>query len=262
MNGADSRARDREELERRRNRRTALIRLVAVIMLGGAGILALRHPAVREHLTEEQLIALLESVRAHPLAIPGLLVAFAVLACLGTPVTLLMLSTGAVYGVFPGFLLALLASLLSGVVTFTVVKVIGQDFDLDRFGDLRKRVERQLNRHGFWNLVSFRFIPIPWAVANGILALTGVRLSMFIASSTLALLPTTIAWTYFAQSIVGATDASRTAAFRNIGVGLVGLLALSLVPEVLRRVRRRRRLEALRSQRKGRNSVGSGSTPR
>lgn len=247
---------DVDDLERRRNRRTALIRLVAVIGFLGAGALTLRHPAIREHLTEERLIALLESVRAHPLALPGLLIAFAILACLGTPVTLLMLSTGAVYGVFPGFLLALTGSLLSGVATFTVVKVIGQDLDLDRFGDLRKRVERQLNRHGFWNLVSFRFIPIPWAVANGILALTGVRLSMFLGSSALALLPTTIAWTYFAQSIVGATEASRTAAFRNIGIGIVGLLALSLVPEILRRVRRRRRLEALRSERRARGTSG------
>ena len=241
-----------EELERRRNRRTALVRLATVVVLVGAGAAALRHPAVREHLTEERLIALLESVRAHPLAVPGLLLAFALLACLGTPVTLLMLTTGAVYGVFPGFLLALAGSLLSGVATFTVVKVIGQDLDLDRFGNLRKRVERQLNRHGFWNLVSFRFIPIPWAVANGILALTGVRLSMFLGSSALALLPTTIAWTYFAQSIVGATEASRAAAFRNIGIGVIGLLTLSLIPELLRRIRRRRRLHLLRAQRSSR----------
>ena len=232
-----------------------MIRLVAVLVLLGAGAATLRHPAIREHLTEDRLIALLESVRAHPLALPGLLIAFAILACLGTPVTLLMLSTGAVYGVFPGFLLALAGSLLSGVATFTVVKVIGRDLDLDRFGDLRKRVERQLNRHGFWNLVSFRFIPIPWAVANGILALTGVRLSMFLSSSALALLPTTIAWTYFAQSIVGATEASRAAAFRNIGIGIVGLLALSLLPEILRRVRRRRRLDTLRSERRSRDNA-------
>lgn len=243
---------DADDLERQRTRRTAALRLIAVIVLVGAGALALRHPAIREHLTEDRLIALLESVRSHPLAIPGLLLAFTILACLGTPVTLLMLSTGAVYGVFPGFLLAITGSLLSGVATFTVVKVIGRDLDLDRFGDLRKRVERQLNRHGFWNLVSFRFIPIPWAVANGILALTGVRLSMFVSSSALALLPTTLAWTYFAQSIVGATEASRAAAIRNIAMGVVGLLALSLVPEVVRRIRRRRRLEALQIQRRSR----------
>lgn len=225
--------------------------VIAVALVGG--LLALRHPAVQENLQEEKLIVLLENFRSHPLAVPGLILGFVVLACLGSPVTFLMMITGAVYGMVPGGLFALISAVLSGIVTFTVVKSLGDDFDFDRFGSklgpMRKKIERQLNRHGFWNLVSFRFLPIPYAIANSLLALTGVRLSVFVLSTALALVPTSLAWTYFAQSLIGATEANRAIAIRNIAIGLVSLLVLSLLPEIVRRIRRKRRFQELNAQR-------------
>lgn len=236
-------------------RKAPFLRAAVVGMLVVAGLLALRHPLVQENLQEEKLIALLEGFRSHPLAVPGLIIGFVVLACLGSPVTFLMMITGAVYGMFPGGFFALLSAVLSGILTFTVVKSLGDDVNFDRFGSklgpMRKKIERQLNRHGFWNLVSFRFLPIPYAIANSLLALTGVRLSIFVLSTALALLPTSFAWTYFAQSLIGASEANRAIAIRNIAVGLVSLLALSLLPEIVRRIRRKRRYQELNEQRKG-----------
>ncbi len=243
--------------EGKRVRKAGLIRAAFIGLVVIAGILALRHPAVQENLNEEQVIAFLESFRNHPLGVPILILGFVTLACLGTPVTFLMLTTGAVYGAFPGALYAIASTVISGVLTFVLAKMIGEDLNIDRFGTklgpMRKKIERQLNRHGFWNLVSFRFLPIPYAIANTLLALTGVRLSMFTLSTALAVVPTSLAWTYFAQSIVGATEASRSVAIRNIAVALVALLALSLVPEVIRRIKRRRRLEALVTERRARD---------
>ncbi len=219
-----------------------------------AAALALRHPAVQANLQEDRLIELLEQFRSHPLGIPASILGFVVLACLGSPVTFLMLTTGAVYGAFPGGLIALTSAVVSGAVTFGLAKTLGNDLDIGRFdaklGPLRKKIERQLSRHGIWNLISFRYLPIPYAIANTLLALTGVKFSKFILSTAIALVPTSFAWTYFAQSIVGASEAGRAEAVRNIAIGLVALLALSLAPEVIRRINRRRRYRELTAERR------------
>ncbi len=232
--------------------RAAILRVVGIVSAMALAALALRHPALREHLQEERLIQTIDSFRSYPFSVPLLILGFALLACLGSPVTLLMLVTGAVYGVFPGALYALIASLISAAATFTLVKTLGKGLKLDRLGNVQRRVKRQLNRSGFWNLVSFRYIPIPYAIANSILALTGVRLSLVLLTTAVAMLPTSFAWTYFAGSIIGATEAGRADAIKKIGIGLVVLLLLSLLPEVLRRRRRVKRLRALRDHRQDR----------
>lgn len=243
----------------RSTRRTALLRAGLLVVVVVAAALALRHPSVQANLQEDRVIELLQQFRSHPLGIPALILGFVLLACLGTPVTFLMLTTGAVYGVFPGAGISIVSAVLSGVVTFGLAKTIGNDLNLDRFdqklGPLRKRIERQLSRHGIWNLISFRFIPIPYAIANTFLALTGVKLAKFVVSTAIALVPTSVAWSYFAQSIVGANDASRAEAVRNIGIGLVALLALSLMPELVRRITRRRRYRELTEQRRAARGI-------
>jgi len=196
--------------------------------------------------SEERRGGTLEHVLTQPVPL-WQFVAGKFLAC----VTLLLLASGAVYGVWPGGLYGLLGSVASGVATHSAVRLVGRDLNLDRLGPMRKKVERQLNRHGFWNLVSFRYLPIPYAIANGLLALTGVRLSLFTLRTAVALTPTAFAWAYFAESIVGASEASRAAAIRNIALGLLALRLLSLVPEAVRRLRRRRRYHRLLDRRRG-----------
>ena len=238
-----------------RSRRTALVRAGLLVLVVVSAALVLRHPSVQANLQEDKLIALLEQFRNHPLGIPALIVGFVVLACLGSPVTFLMLITGAVYGAFPGGFIAMASAVASGAVTYGLAKMLGDDLNINRFeakiGPLRKKIERQLSRHGIWNLISFRFIPIPYAIANTLLALTGVKFPKFLLSTAIALIPTSFAWTYFAQSIVGANEAGRAEAIRNIAIGLVSLLALSLAPEVIRRINRRRRYRTLTAERRG-----------
>jgi uncharacterized membrane protein YdjX (TVP38/TMEM64 family) len=136
--------------------------------------------------------------------------------------------------------------------TWLLVRQLGYAFVRDLVGDRLKRVERLVSRRGFWAMVRLRFVPIPFFVTNTSIALLGIPLGRYLASTAVAMVPVLLAWSAFASALVETADATRAAAVRNLVLVFVLLVALSFLPPRLTAWRRARKLRTLRAGRAGR----------
>ena len=139
---------------------------------------------------------------------------------------------GIVFGIWWGWLYNFIGALLGASASYLIARALGRDLVLHVVSaSLIDRVERILERHGFWTLVRVRFLPIPFSVINYGAALAGIRWPMFITSSTLGLAPSMVIWTYFGYALFSVTTADRAVVVRNLIVALVLTLGLTfLVP--------------------------------
>lgn len=217
---------------RRISLKSALLKFAILVVFLIVAYLAFRFTPLHEFLTKERMVALMADLRAvwwAPLALIGL---YVVLSPTGLPISPLIWAGGIVFGIWWGWLYNFIGALLGASASYLIARALGRDLVLHVVSaSLIDRVERILERHGFWTLVRVRFLPIPFSVINYGAALAGIRWPMFITSSTLGLAPSMVIWTYFGYALFSVTTADRAVVVRNLIVALVLTLGLTfLVP--------------------------------
>lgn len=221
--------------------RSALLRFAVFAALLAIGFAALRWTPLAELFTREALISTLSALRElwwAPLVFIGL---YLVASPMGLPISPLIFAGGLVFGVRWGWLYNFAGALGGAAASFILARALGRDLVVHLAGEsLLKRVEEALERHGFWNLVRVRFVPIPFALVNFGAALAGYPLPQFLTASALGLAPSLMIYTYFGHALFTAATADRQTVFRNLFVALFLILLLTfLVP--LRQAWKRRR---------------------
>ncbi len=225
------------------------LRMLLLVAILASGFILVRFTPVGEYFTREQMIALLERLRASPWSPVVLVGFFAVLAPIGLPMSPLVAAGGVVFGPYLGSLYNTLGLMAGAMSAYYVGMALGREFIVHLAGPRLRRVERVFERRGFWPLVQARFIPFPfWLVSYGA-AMAGVKAPLFLVTSTLGLIPATVMHTSFLWKLF--TDPSW----------LVGALyaacwgALALItgwPTFRQALRRRQRYRELMEQRKSR----------
>ncbi len=220
------------------------------------GFALVRWTAVGDYLSEEKLVELLKDIRQiwwAPLALIGL---YALLAPLGvTNVPLIV--AGAVFGPMLGTLYNTLGLLIGATTSFWLARGLGREFVMQMMGDRAKRVERLVDRHGFWPLVQTRFLPLPFAAVNFGAALTGVAPSQFVLASIVGLVPSTLIHSFFIANIMFVQGAERLFYLAGYGVAFVIFNLLIGVPWVREQRRRRKRYREIVDMRASRQRESS-----
>jgi phospholipase D1/2 len=236
------------DAEDRRRRLRGWLRLLVLCLLLVAAAAAFRFTPLRDLAQPSELLGLLERLRSHPAAPLAFLGLFVLLVGAGAPTTALVLAGGAAFGVWLGALLSHAGAVIVAAIHFYVARHLAYDFVARLVGNRHRQVERLLARQGFWALVRLRFIPIPYVLANVACALAGARPTPFMVTTTLAMAPVMLVWSYFADALFAA-GADRGNAVRNIVVASLLLLAVSFLPPRIVAWRRARRYRSLRDQR-------------
>ncbi len=232
--------------------RRAVLRFLALALIVGAGFAALRFTPLRDQLTREALATTLASLRDawwSPLLLGGL---YLVLAPLGLPMSPLVFAGGAVFGFTRGALYNIGGLFIGAVTSFLLARGLGHELIAHYLGERLRRVERLVSRHGFWALVRVRLLPLPFALVNYGMAFASVRLSAFLASTAIGLVPTTLLYTWIAAALAGAAASDRGEVARNALLAIAAVAAASLLPNLVTALRRRRRYRDLKSSRGGR----------
>lgn len=243
-------------MKRSLTRRQIALRLGFLAACGVTALALLRFTPLAELTSDgaqEAWLDLLERLREMPAAPLVVILASTVLSMLGLPITPMILAIGALFGIWPGAVYIFATLLLSATMGYWFGRTVGHDLTQQLLGQRLQLVQRALGRRGFWNLVSVRYVPIPFLLANIGLALCSVRWRPFISSTAVAFTPVSFIWAFVAGSFVQATDpAAQMAGVRNLGIALVVLLAFSLIPPRIIGWRRSNRYRELRRQRSGR----------
>lgn len=222
--------------------RSALLRFAVFAALLVIGFVALRWTPLSELFNKEELIWIFSDLRELWWAPLVLFALYLVASPIGLPISPLVFAGGLVFGVRWGWLYNFLGALVGATVSYLLARALGRDLVVHLAGEsLVMRVEQLLERHGFWNLVRARFIPLPFALVNFGAALAGYPLPQFVTASVLGLAPSLLIYTYFGHALFTvATAADRQTVVRNLVVALILILSLTfLVP--LRRAWKRRR---------------------
>jgi uncharacterized membrane protein YdjX (TVP38/TMEM64 family) len=231
-----------------------------LLILGAAA--ALRWTPLAQYANKEWLIGALEQLRGiwwAPLVLLGM---YAVLPPLGFPVSPMIIASAVVFGAFWGSVYNYLGCVIGASISYEVARGLGRSFVEHIAGERLRRVEKLIDRHGFWSLVRLRFLPIPFPVVNFGAALVGVRRPSFHLATALGhIIPIPI-WTYFWVVLFGAAAGEIASAGRNLFLAMILFLTLSFAPRWWQRYKRRKRLRELQELREGRGEPRSdGEAP-
>ncbi|MEO5816377.1 MAG: TVP38/TMEM64 family protein [Gemmatimonadaceae bacterium] len=188
----------------------------------------------------QRLAEAIRKVRQVRGIVPLFIVAYGLIASLGLPGFPLTLAGGAIFGLALGSALSWLGALLGACGAYWLARALGGEAIRGLLGKAAGKLDALGERHGFATILRLRLITVmPFNVVNLASGLARVPFREFVAGTALGIIPGTIIYTYFADSLVaGASGAGRTA-FVRATLAAALLLALSLVPTLVRRLRGR-----------------------
>jgi uncharacterized membrane protein YdjX (TVP38/TMEM64 family) len=172
--------------------------------------------------------------RWAPLAFIALYAAATVLFVPGSVMTL---AGGALFGPLWGTLWNLIGAVLGATLAFVAARYVAADFVARRAGGRLKALVEGVEAEG-WRFVAFvRLVPLfPFNLLNYALGLTRIRIAEYVIASAICMLPGAFAYTYLGYA--GREAAAHNAgAIRNIALAAGLLVAVALLPRLVRRFR-------------------------
>ncbi|MGI8498024.1 MAG: TVP38/TMEM64 family protein [Gemmatimonadaceae bacterium] len=169
------------------------------------------------------------------LALEFLLV-FGVGASFGLPITPFNLAGGAIFGLWLGILLNWIGTMLGASGEYWLGRLLGKD-----------AVRRFLWRHGALHSVerAERFLPmtrlqlipvVPLNVLSFSAGASKMSFPLYLATVAVGMFPSTVIYTYFADSLLGQATGARRGALLHLAIASALLVMLSFAPSLLKRL--------------------------
>jgi uncharacterized membrane protein YdjX (TVP38/TMEM64 family) len=175
--------------------------------LGWAGVLlaaalalwAYGHFDLGQQLTLESLKGSRDSLQALVQQSPGRAIAiffavYVLVTALSLPgATVLTLAAGALFGLWPGLLLASFASSIGATLAFLTARYLLRDAVQQRLGERLAPINEGMRRDGAWYLLTLRLVPVfPFFIINLVMGLTPISTPRFYVVSQLGMLAGTL----------------------------------------------------------------------
>jgi uncharacterized membrane protein YdjX (TVP38/TMEM64 family) len=195
-----------------------------------------------ERLTPGAVLALVDSVRGEPWALPAFLLAYVLLTSALVPAALLHLVAGAAWGVPLGLALSTGACNVVACVQFCVARRLGRAPVARLLARYRLgALDAGAGRDGVRATLLLRFMPLPFLVANTAGGVSALRLRHFALGTFLATLPLNVAQVYFGASFARGLEGEGPRALGHVAVAGLLLVLASYAPRLWRRRAARRR---------------------
>lgn len=198
-----------------------LIRIIMSVILVAGIALAIVY---RDQFNEEQIKSWFDQLGVFA---PILFMAvYAIATVFFLPGSIITLAGGALFGPVWGTFYNLTGATIGATLAFLVSRYLASDWVKEKTGGKLKRIIEGVESEG-WRFVAFtRLVPLfPFNVLNYALGLTRIKLSHYILTSYICMIPGGFAYTYLGY-------AGREAATGGEGMIQKGLLALALVAVV------------------------------
>ena len=220
--------------------------LVAVLALG---LFAAWRLGVFDYLNFETLRAQRETLNAFVagnqiLAFAAFIAVYVVVTALALPgafwITIL---GGYLFGLVGGAVATTIGATLGATALFLIARYLLADALRARAGPFLKKLEAGFKENANSYLLTLRLVPVvPFFIANVAPAFLGARLSSFVWTTAIGIIPGVIAYTWIGAGLGAAFDAGAApdlAAFaRELAPAFVALAALAIAPAIYRRFKR------------------------
>lgn len=224
--------------EHRPAARKRLLLAVGILTVFGALSAAWHWGPLAEWLDRDSLTAAAKYLQHAPASPVWVLGAYLAASLTATPITLVILVTGLVFGPAQGFCYALSGSLLGAAATFGLGHAIGRDLVRRVAGARLNALSRWLRQRGLLAIVAVRLVPVaPFTVVNLVAGASHIRFRDFLLGTVFGMLPGTTAITLFSDRVTAALT-HPTPLNMSLLVAAMGLIAA--VAAVLHRWLQRR----------------------
>jgi dihydrolipoamide dehydrogenase len=176
------------------------VRLV-VITLIAAGLFAFFKYDLGQYLTLTYLKSSQAQFAEHYTANPietmtAFFAIYVVSVVLSLPgATVLTLASGALFGLWTGFIIASFASTLGATLNFLVARFLLRDWVQSKFGERIKILNEGVKKDGALYLLTLRLVPaFPFFVVNLVMGLTPMKIITFYLFSQLGMIPGTFVY--------------------------------------------------------------------
>lgn len=163
------------------------------------------------------------------------LLLYSLLTAVGFPALPFTVAGGAIFGHLLGSLLSWAAAIVGMILGYLLASGIGRE-TARRWLAKRSVGEALTQSTSFWTLLRLRLIPVvPLSVVNFASGMARTRFSSYVSASTIGVLPATVVYAYFADSLVRGLEGARAHALWDIAVASGVLLLISLIPVFVKR---------------------------
>ena len=163
---------------------------------------------------------------------------YSALTAIGFPALPFTVAGGAIFDHVRGTLLSWAAGILGTILGYLLARGVGRE-TARRWIAKRKVGEALTQSTSFLTLLRLRLVPvIPLSVVNFASGLARTRFGIYVAATAIGILPATIVFTYFADSLMRGLQGARTHAYWDIAIASSVLMAMSLLPVLAKRYRR------------------------
>jgi uncharacterized membrane protein YdjX (TVP38/TMEM64 family) len=150
----------------------------------------------------------------------------------GLPFTV---AAGVLFGTVIGSVLAWAGAISSAAAGYWIARTIGHDV-VRRWLTRYSRVDRAINdARDFAGMLRLRLIPVlPLGIVSFAGGLARAPFGPYMAATAIGLVPSTVIYTYFADSLVEGIGNSQGEALRSLIIASVLLIGLTLAPRLVR----------------------------
>ncbi len=222
------------------------VKIALVVILVGAVVAVLCSP-LRHQLTIGNARAWVTHERAHVQALwwtpLALVAAYAVGCIFAIPATLFIAVAGALWGWKLGLVYAMSGGMLGASVSYFFGRYLGEGL-LERFGKAGAAVTRQIERAGFMTMLIVRLIPgPPFAMWNYGAGVARFPFGVYFLATLIGTLPAHFVFVYSADALFSGTMTEGDA-LKRLAIVAALLIALALLPAVIKRFARTRSAES------------------
>ena len=186
-----------------------------------------RWSPLSQWLNVDTLLVAADYVRGNPLAVPIVLAVYLVGSCLMFPVNFLILATALSFGSLKGFSLALAGSLLGGLASYLLGRLLGRDVVQKLAGKKLNRLSRKLARRGWLAVALVRIVPIaPYTIVNMVAGASHISARSFLIGTAVGMCPGILAIMIFEE---GLERVLRNPDWQTLGIAAIALCCALLI---------------------------------
>lgn len=160
---------------------------------------------------------------------------FGIGSAMGLPGLPFIIAAGALFGTLLGSVLAWLGAMLGAVIGYLIARTVGHDIVV-RWVRRFRRVDAAVEEaRDFSGMLRLRLLPVlPLGIVNFVGGLARSPILSYIAATAIGIVPSTVIYAYFADSLLEGASSGHANAVWSVVVASALLFGLSLAPKFLR----------------------------
>jgi uncharacterized membrane protein YdjX (TVP38/TMEM64 family) len=174
----------------------------------------------------------------------GFVAVYGVGTALGVPGMPFTVAAGVLFGTLLGSALSWCGAMLGSMVGYWLARSIAHDVVLRWVHRFPKANAAVADSRDFDGMLRLRLLPvIPLGMTNFVGGLARVPILSYLAATAIGIIPSTVIFTYFADSLLEGVGSGRREAMTSLIIASVLLILLSLAPKIVSRMSKRKNAE-------------------